>query len=522
MHCYVRYDGLGSGAHQVDRDAAGLMACKADSAAALRFYRTTPTVSIGAFDTPALAARQGYCVAHGIPVVRRLTGGGAVYVDPGQLGWTLVTRLGSALPARGISELMEYFTTAVTQALQNLKVPAYYRYPNDIEVVGRKLASCFIAIRGDMLIYQGTVLLAVDTEVMLRSLLTPTEKLTVDGIRSARDRLIALNEIDGSLGSSGALPKAIARALVRAIHHRPVPCPDPNRWGGRISVTNAERHFSPRWEADGGALRAWIRTKGGVVHVALVVDSARKRIRSARFAGVVHLRGVNGLARLSAALQGTHILDVDAEVRRFFDAADWDAIGVGLEDVLRLLRLAVERVAQQRKFGLNVVQANTLMVHPSGTHTAADKIIQDASVMLVPYCAKPPRCKWRNDDGCTECGGCEVGDAYRLARERGMRVVSINNFEHLGEVLKSMRESGVHAYVGMCCSHFYQKRQRAFDEAGIAAVLMDISGSNCYELQQEDAAYAGAFMAKSRLNVEVMEKVVRNVNVPTDVSRRCV
>jgi hypothetical protein len=40
---------------------------------------------------------------------------------------------------------------------------------------------------------------------------------------------------------------------------------------------------------------------------------------------------------------------------------------------------------------------------------------------------------------------------------------------------------------------------------------MDIAGANCYELQEEDQAYAGKFQAQSRLNLPVMEKVMRFV-----------
>jgi len=63
----------------------------------------------------------------------------------------------------------------------------------------------------------------------------------------------------------------------------------------------------------------------------------------------------------------------------------------------------------------------------------------------------------------------------------------------------------------MCCRHFYLKREYAFREAGIPAVLMDITGSNCYELQQEDLAYAGKFQAQAHLDLEVLRKVMKCV-----------
>jgi lipoate-protein ligase A len=104
-----------------------------------------------------------------------------------------------------------------------------------------------------------------------------------------------------------------------------------------------------------------------------------------------------------------------------------------------------------------------------------------------------------------------VGEAYRLARERGMRVVTITDFEHLQTTLGELRAAGVRACVGMCCRHFFIKREHVFREAGIPAVLVDIAGSNCYELQQEEAAYAGKFQAEARLNLDVLRKVMKRV-----------
>jgi len=45
----------------------------------------------------------------------------------------------------------------------------------------------------------------------------------------------------------------------------------------------------------------------------------------------------------------------------------------------------------------------------------------------------------------------------------------------------------------------------------MAAVLMDISGANCYELKQEEAAYAGRFEAEARLDADALERVMKRV-----------
>ncbi len=131
--------------------------------------------------------------------------------------------------------------------------------------------------------------------------------------------------------------------------------------------------------------------------------------------------------------------------------------------------------------------------------------------MLLPYCAKPPSCTWRHRDGCSECGLCEVGTAYALARKRNMEVITVTNYEHLVTTLAALKRRGVKAYVGVCCSNFFIKRYSAFAEAGMPALLLDLSGSNCYELQQEAQAYAGTFQAQAKLDATLLARVMKFV-----------
>jgi hypothetical protein len=89
-----------------------------------------------------------------------------------------------------------------------------------------------------------------------------------------------------------------------------------------------------------------------------------------------------------------------------------------------------------------------------------------------------------------------------------MDVITITNYEHLLATLTKLKAANVQAFVGMCCSHFFVKRHRAFAAAGVPAVLMDISGANCYELRQEAAAYAGKFRAQAQLDGVLLGKVM--------------
>nr|NIR59908.1 DUF116 domain-containing protein [Gammaproteobacteria bacterium] len=257
------------------------------------------------------------------------------------------------------------------------------------------------------------------------------------------------------------------------------------------------------------AYEAFEKTAGGVLYAALEV--ADGRVRRARLTGAVQLRPPRLLEGLAARLAGVRLERVAAVGRAFLATRDRELVGLGDEDVVRVLARASARRAQRRALGLTPGQVNTLMVHDPHGAGETTELLRRAEVVLVPYCAKPTWCKYRHREGCPECGRCEVGEVYRLGRERGLSVITIRNFEHLRETLARLRARGIEAYMGMCCSQFYLKREYAFREAGIPALLMDISGSNCYELGQEELAYQGRFEAQARLNAPVVERVLRFV-----------
>ena len=132
--------------------------------------------------------------------------------------------------------------------------------------------------------------------------------------------------------------------------------------------------------------------------------------------------------------------------------------------------------------------------------------------MLLPYCAKPAWCDYRHTDDCGECGGCTVGDLYRMAYERGMIPITITSFEMLRDTLQWCAENG-YTYIGHCCYEFYEKRYEIFRKAkdwGANGVLIDIIGTTCYDLgvEEEEKAYHGEFQVELDLFVEDSEKIL--------------
>jgi lipoate-protein ligase A len=186
-------------------------------------------------------------------------------------------------------------------------------------------------------------------------------------------------------------------------------------------------------------------------------------------------------------------------------------VGLEGEDFITAMRMALEKAAYPKEMGINVEDANSVYPVNLPEGKTMKDVLADASVMLLPYCAKLPECKFRFTQGCTECGMCTIGDAYKLAREKNIDAVTIVKFEHLQATLSDMKKRGVKSYIGMCCEEFYIKRQKAFADAGIPGVLMDIDGRTCYELQEEKEAYSGTFEALADLKPQLVESVMKFV-----------
>ncbi|HUW27785.1 MAG TPA: DUF116 domain-containing protein [Sulfuriferula sp.] len=480
----------------------------------LRFYRSLPSASVGRYQIIDRELRIDYCRSNNIGLVRRLTGGGAIYLDPRQLGWSLIMKRPHAWRQLGLEQLLALFSRALSEGLKRLGISARYTFPNDLEIDGRKIATLFATCETESLLLQGTLLLDADIRTMLEALRVPTEKLSPDGLAAARDRLITVKEYLGKIPDLGKIQAAITNGLSTGLRlqfggrtkgsgaHTP-PC-------NALAEESAAAHQLDWREPRTSALESLWKTPGGTLRARAAFDGEGKRIEWIEIAGDIHLYPGDLLCKLQRALQGLPIEHAHQRIMDFFRENDVDTPGFGAQDVARLVHILLDKLSLHSDVELSSKQLNGLMVY-SPEAASARQILSQASVMLVPYCAKPVWCKWRTRDGCTECGLCEVGEAYRLARERGMRVTTVTHYEHLVATLADMKAHDVAAYIGMCCSSFFIKRHRAFLQAGMPALLMDISGSNCYELKQEQLAYAGQFQAQAHLDAEVLHQVIKFV-----------
>ena len=150
-----------------------------------------------------------YAREHDIAVARRITGGGAVYHDLGNLNYTIVGR--STDMERDYPEYARH----MLKALQALGLQAELSGRNDILVDGRKVSGYAKRVYKDRLMVHGTLMYDVDIDRLTRVLTPPTEKLESKGIASVKSRVLNLRDHLPQFADIGALTEALERHLSR-------------------------------------------------------------------------------------------------------------------------------------------------------------------------------------------------------------------------------------------------------------------------------------------------------------------
>ena len=217
--------GLLSGAENMAWDEALLTArCRGMIPDTLRYLRFTPPVAlVGYHQAVTEEIRTDYCRASGIQINRRVTGGGAIYFDEGQLGWELICSREALPGGPDLAGITRAVCQAAAQGLKTLGLKAEFRPRNDIEVEGRKISGTGAVLEGNCLLFQGTLLIDFNLEHLIKALRIPTEKLKARELSSAQERVTSLKEQLGDVPPLEAVKKALERGFQEHLGIRTAP-----------------------------------------------------------------------------------------------------------------------------------------------------------------------------------------------------------------------------------------------------------------------------------------------------------
>ncbi len=166
---------------------------------AFLLWRNEPSVIIGKNQNAYAEINQPFVERAGIAVVRRLTGGGAVFHDLGNVNFTFLTEAGDG----GID--FSRFAAVIAESLGHLGVQAYLGGRNDLLVrdgdgAERKIsgnAQCTVTLKDGRkrLLHHGTLLYRADLSSLSEALRVRAEKLEGKGIASVRSRVANLADL---------------------------------------------------------------------------------------------------------------------------------------------------------------------------------------------------------------------------------------------------------------------------------------------------------------------------------------
>lgn len=150
----------------------------------LILWQNDNTVVIGRNQNTEEEIDRAFVEAHGVRVVRRSTGGGAVYHDLGNLNYSFIT---DAREAENLT--MEHFTQPVVSALRGLGLQAKASGRNDILVEGRKVSGTAQRLLNGRLLHHGTLLFDTNSDMVARALQADPEKFRSKSAKSVRSRV---------------------------------------------------------------------------------------------------------------------------------------------------------------------------------------------------------------------------------------------------------------------------------------------------------------------------------------------
>ena len=170
----------------------------------LYIWRNDHTIVIGRHQDAKSECRLSLFEEEGGKLARRISGGGAVYHDKGNLNFTFIAKE----PVYDLKQNQELIMGAV----RSFNIECELSGRNDILSDGRKFSGNAFYKEGNTRLHHGTLLICTDPEKISRYLTPPLMKLKKRGIASVGSRVVNLSELNGAV-TAASMQKALTEAF---------------------------------------------------------------------------------------------------------------------------------------------------------------------------------------------------------------------------------------------------------------------------------------------------------------------
>lgn len=311
-----------------------------------------PYVCVGFHQDATQEVDLTYCRAQDIPVFRREVGGGAVYLDHGQLFWQLVLKKDCPLVPGARQKFYEKFLAPVINVYRALGMQAQYKPVNDVLVGGRKVCGTGVGEIGDCLVCVGNIIRDFNYAAMARVLKVPDEKFRDKLHQGLEANLTTIKRelgqaayehwdhagLSGLLadefsGILGPLERAEIDDELSATMERLKERMLDDGWlflrrkvkdGRQVKLRHGVFVQQKMHKAPGGLLRATFQTDDG-------------RLGQVFLSGDFFSYPPEAVEKLEAALEGVSRDRVGSVISDFYAAQAWETPCVSVEDWLKVL-----------------------------------------------------------------------------------------------------------------------------------------------------------------------------------------
>ena len=312
----------------------------------------TPYVCVGYHQDVEQEIDLKYAAQAAIPVFRREVGGGAVYLDSGQLFYQLVLRSDrTGIPASK-EAFFEMLLTPVVETYRAFGVPAVFKPANDILANGRKISGNGAAEIEGMNVLVGNFILTFDFEHMSRVLHVPNEKFRDKVFKTLSENLTTMESELGTAPPGGELAGALIEryeSLLGRMEHLSLPDQDLLAEADRLF----EQMHTPEWLFQNDRRRQEsrkVKIRDGVelVHSSYKAAGGLVRAMASRVDGRLHDLHLSGdffifppdsLPKLENQLEGLPCESnlLEQAIDAFFLEHEVQAPGISPDDLARAI-----------------------------------------------------------------------------------------------------------------------------------------------------------------------------------------
>ncbi|MCL6087741.1 MAG: DUF116 domain-containing protein [Actinobacteria bacterium] len=477
----------------------------------IRFLSFDPHCAlVGNFQTVEKEIRTDYCREQNIDINRRITGGGALYWDTRDVGWEIFSTFDGVFKSRNIESFYSLFCSAVSEGINNFGINSSFRRRNDIEVNGKKISGSGGTSLGKAFMFQGTLLVDLDVDTMLRALRIPVEKLKYKEINSLRERITWLSRELGYCPSRNEIIENILKGLKCSLKidffKGKLSFEEQKIFKEKLGYFKSKKYiYKVREKKSTFFLTSFAKSQKKVIKCTANIDIKRNILRNVTFSGDFFAypeRVVNDIESVLKNLTAD-IGKIETEVKKFFSNYPLKISGINEKDILLSLKTCIDKI-KFKKYLIPLKYFNDIYLINCELDTK-NKI----EIFLLPYCAKRPGCKYRKKEGCSICRKCTTGNAVDIAKKYNVKTLTILSYEHLRKTLTSLKKNGVRYFGGSCCESFYIKHKEDFERIGLSGILLNIENKTCYDLGREAIAHEGKFEGFTDLKLPLLEKVFK-------------